>query len=217
MFDFDGVEGMIFDCDGTILDSMDAWEEAERDLLLQAPALTQEDEDFFHSAPIEEACAFLHEKFGVGASGEEVLEHLDSRLMKFYSKEAIALPGAIEFVLEARKHCIPCVVLSSSPRRYLHAGLSRVDIVDEFVELIATDEVGFSKMDHEIYEHALEILGSSKETTWAIDDAIYANRIIHEFGIKTIAPVNGRGGDVRAELASYADIVVETLEELIGE
>ena len=55
MFDFALADGMIFDCDGTLLDTLDAWEDAERDLFAQSGPLTQEQEDEIHSAPIEQA------------------------------------------------------------------------------------------------------------------------------------------------------------------
>ena len=55
MLDIHTAKGFIFDCDGTLLDTLGAWEEAERDLFAQAGDLTQEQEDEIHSAPIERA------------------------------------------------------------------------------------------------------------------------------------------------------------------
>ena len=46
MFDFNLADGFIFDCDGTLLDTLDAWDEAERDLFAQAGNLTRERERF---------------------------------------------------------------------------------------------------------------------------------------------------------------------------
>ena len=51
LFDFDKVSGFIFDCDGTLLDSLGAWDVAERDLFAQAGELTQEQEDELHAVP----------------------------------------------------------------------------------------------------------------------------------------------------------------------
>jgi len=42
VFEFDKASGFIFDCDGTLLDSLGAWDIAERDLFTQAGKLTQE-------------------------------------------------------------------------------------------------------------------------------------------------------------------------------
>ena len=207
MFDLSAVEGFIFDCDGTLLDTLAAWDEAERDLFAQAGPLTQEQEDEIHAAPIEEAAVILHERYGVGESAEAVLGHLDGFLIPYYGQKADAMPGAVEFVKKAHEAGIPCVVLSSSPRRYLAAGLSRAGILDCFDELVSTDEVGCSKQEFGIYEKALEVLGCERERVWAVDDAPYAIAVMHDFGLKTIC-VGKRNSPV-------ADLNVSSFQELL--
>jgi len=187
MFNLGEVAGMMFDCDGTLLDTLDAWDEAERELFAQAGPLTREQEDEIHSAPIERAAAILHEKYGVEKSAEAVLAHLDGHLIPFYRDKAAALPGVVEFVRTVHAAGIPCVVVSSSPRRYLEAGLAHVGLLDCFKELVTTDETGCSKQDFTIYERALSLLGSPLERTWAVDDAPYAIAVMNDFGLNTIA------------------------------
>ena len=207
MFDFGNVGGMIFDCDGTLLDTLDAWDEAERDLFAQAGALTQEQEDEIHAAPIERAAALLHERYGVGESADAVLAHLDGYLIPYYGEKSASMPGAAAFVREACARGIPCVVVSSSPRRYLEAGLRRAGILECFRELVSTDEVGCSKQEFGIYEAAQRELGCERARIWAVDDAPYAIAVMHEFGLKTIC-VGERTSDV-------ADIDVRSLSELL--
>lgn len=207
MFDFENVGGFIFDCDGTLLDTLDAWDEAERGLFAQSGQLTREQEDEIHAAPINKAAEIFHDRYGVGESADAVLAHLDGFLIPFYGRQAEALPGAVEFVREAHRRGIPCVVVSSSPRRYLSAGLERAGILDCFVELVSTDEVGVSKQDFGIYEAAVRELGCEKGRVWAIDDAPYAIAVMHDFGLKTIC-VGRRDSD-------YADLNIGSLTELI--
>ena len=207
MFDFTMADGFIFDCDGTLLDTLDAWDEAERDLFAQAGELTQAQEDEIHAAPIEQAAAILHERYGVGESAEDVLAHLDGYLLPHYRDSSVPMAGALEFVRAVHERGIPCVVVSSSPRRYLAAGLERAGVLDCFKELVSTDEVGASKQDFKIYEVAVRELGCEASRVWAVDDAPYAIAVMHEFGLKTIC-AGPRKSDV-------ADINVETLEELL--
>ena len=198
----------MFDCDGTLLDALDAWEVAEADLFAQSGPLTPGQEDEIHSAPIERAAELFHERYGVGASAKAVLDHLDAHLLPFYGERALALPGACEFVRAAHDAGVPCAVVSSSPRRYLEAGLNRAGILDCFAGLVSTDEVGCSKQEPKIYEVALEILGSAREATWAIDDAPYAIAAMHAFGLRTIC--------VGPRTSGYADLNVESFEELLA-
>ena len=212
---FQGAQAFIFDCDGTLLDTLAAWDDAERDLFVQTGPLTQEQEDEIHSAPIERAAEIFHEKYGVGESAKAVLAHLDEHLLPFYRDVAKPMPGACEFVRAVHEAGLPCVVLSSSPRRYLEAGLQRVGILDCFAGLVTTDEVGVSKQDPAIYEHALEILGSARENTWAVDDAPYAIGVMSSFGLRTVGVAGGCSAERRVQLEASADVVVDTLEELL--
>ncbi len=207
MFDFEGVGGFIFDCDGTLLDTLDAWDDAERDLFAQSGPLTQEQEDEIHAAPIEQAAALFHERYGVGESAAAVLAHLDGFLIPYYGEKSQSMPGAAAFAREAHERGIPCVVVSSSPRRYLEAGLARAGILDCFKELVSTDEVGVSKQDFGIYEAACKELGCSAERVWAIDDAPYAIAVMHDFGLNTIC--------VGSRSSGVADMNIATLEELL--
>ena len=207
MFDFNEADGFIFDCDGTLLNTLDAWDEAERDLFAQAGSLTQEQEDEIHAAPIEGAAAILHERYGVGTSAEDVLAHLDGHLLPHYRDFSIPMPGALEFVRVVHERGLPCVVVSSSPRRYLAAGLERAGVLDCFAELVSTDEVGVSKQEPGIYEEAVRVLGCEPGRVWAVDDAPYAVAAMHDFGLRTIC--------VGPRDSAVADINVASLDELL--
>lgn len=207
MFDFEEADGFIFDCDGTLLDTLDAWDDAERDLFAQSGPLTQEQEDEIHAAPIEQAAVLFHERYGVGESSAAVLAHLDGFLIPYYGEQSQAMPGAIEFVREVHRRGIPCVVVSSSPRRYLEAGLARAGVLHCFKALVSTDEVGASKQDFAIYEAAVRELGCETGRVWAVDDAPYAIAVMHDFGLKTVC--------VGSRSSEAADIDVRSLEELL--
>ncbi len=214
MANINTAKGFIFDCDGTLLDSLDAWDDAEAPLFSQAGPLTQEQEDEIHSAPIHRAAEIIHEKYGVGDSTEAVLAHLDGCLLPFYQSRVRALPGACELVRAIADDGIPAVVLSSSPRRYLEAGLAHVGILNCFAELVTTDEVGVSKQDFTIYERALEVLGTDAGQTWAIDDAPYALAVMARFGLHTVGVENGCSTARRSQLHANAELVVGTLSDI---
>ena len=215
MLNMNDASGFIFDCDGTLIDSLGAWDQAEQELFARSGPLTREQEDEIHSAPIEEAARILHEKYGVMESAEAVLAHLDGVLVPFYRDKCEALPGACDFVRKVSDAGVPCVVLSSSPRRYLEAGLRRVGILDCFRELLSTDEVGCSKQDFLIYERALKVMGSTKADTWAVDDAPYAIGVMRDFGLNTIAVGNGCDAAREQLLRERSTLFVGSLAELV--
>ena len=80
---------------------------------------------------------------------------------------------------------------------------------------VTTDETGCSKQDFAIYERAIAELGSTRETTWAVDDAPYAIGVMGDFGLNTIAVGNGCSPERAQLLRNTATRFVDTLEELL--
>ena len=215
MLNIEDARGFIFDCDGTLLDTLDAWDNAERALFEEAGELTSEQEDEIHAAPIEEAARILHERYKVMTSSDAVLAHLDAYLLPYYRGLVHALPGACEFVRTIYEAGIPCVVVSSSPTRYLEAGLERAGILDCFSELISTEDVGTSKQDPRIYEHACHILDAPASHVWAVDDAPYALSVMREVGLNTIGVGNGCSEERAQQLRARAHYYAPSLENLL--
>lgn len=216
MFDFSTVSAMLFDCDGTLIDSLAAWDEAERALFAQAGVVTREVENELHAAPIDEAASMFHELLGVFDSAEAVLAHLDGALLPFYGERACAMPGAVEFVRATHRAGVPCVVVSSSPRRYLVAGLARVGILDCFDALFPTDELRLSKTDPEIYRTIAKLVGCTPESTWLVDDAPYALEAARAAGMHTIGAAAGSSEARAREMERVSDVVCENLAEMLS-
>ncbi len=215
MVAFDEACGYIFDCDGTLLDTLDAWATAEEMLFAAAGPLTEAQQDELHAAPFEEAARILHERYGVAESSQAILDHLEGYLMPFYSSHADPLPGARELVRSLASRGARCVVVSSSPQRYLRAGLEKAGILDCFCALVSTEDTGISKEDPAIYRHACEVLGCAPETVWAVEDAPYAIKVLGSCGINTLGVGNGCSDERRRELRACATAYAETLEDVL--
>lgn len=207
--------GFIFDCDGTLLDTMGAWNELEEQMFEQATIpFTEADLDEVRALPIQHSADkfFRH---GIGNSPEHVIEMLDNALLDFYQDEASPLPGAVEFVRAAREAGIPCTVVSSSPQRYVQAGLTRAGIADAFVRMITTEDAGMSKQDPRIYLLAIEEMGSDVATTWGFDDAVYALNVMRDTGLRTCGCYDHDETGTYEQLAEAADIAIRSFEEIL--
>ena len=119
-----GTFGVIFDCDGTLIDSMGAWRELEADLARRVGAeLDKEDTDALTTMSIPECGAYLHGKFGLGDSSADVVGMIDEFMMDFYANRSAARPGALVFVRGLAEAGVPMAVASSTPSALLRAGI----------------------------------------------------------------------------------------------
>lgn len=212
---FAGARGFIFDCDGTLLDTMGAWNSLEERLFAQARIpFTEEQINEIRSLPIQLGASKFFEH-GIGDSPEDVLDILDNALLGFYENEAEALPSAVDFVRAAREVGIACTVVSSSPQRYVRAGLGRAGITDCFKKIVTTEDVGMSKQDPAIYALAMEAMGSDIQTTWGFDDALYALEVMRDMGIHTCGCYDHDETGTFEQLQEAADIAIRSFAELL--
>ena len=208
--------GFILDCDGTLLDSIPAWDKLEDELRRRAVVpITDEEWTVLQGAPISEAARLLYEEHGICSSAQEVEDLADAFLMNVYQNEVEPLPGAVAFVEQIYAAGKPFVVVSSSPQRYLIAGLERCHMLSYATAVMSTDDEGLAKSEPTIYQLAMEKMNVSAEETWCLDDSPYALETMKSVGLHTVGVCRVDTAEYRAELALCSEIVVANPGELL--
>ena len=207
--------GVIFDCDGTLLDSMMVWREAESALARRAGVtLTANDTDALTAMTIPECGAFFHERFGLGASGDEVVAMMDELMLEFYRERVAARPGALEFVQALAERGVRMSVASSSPQPYLQAGLERCGFTPCLDAIVSVDYVGASMREPAVYDRARETMGTSLATTWGVEDSVYAVRTLKAANYRTLGIYDCDISGTCEQLAAEAERFITTFEDL---
>lgn len=203
--------GVIFDCDGTLIDSMAAWRELEEDLARQAGAtLTKKDTDALTTMTIPECGSYMHGRFGLGKSGADVEDMINAFMSDYYANRAVAKPGVLEFVRALDELGVPMAVASSTPSALLRAGVASAGLAPYMRAVVSVDDVGKSKRDPMVYDRAREALGTVREQTWGFEDALYAIRTLKRAGYRTFGIYDCDLSGTREELAAEADRFAES-------
>lgn len=210
--------GIMFDCDGTLLDSMVVWREVEDELARRAGVeLSQTDTDEITTLTIPECGLFFHEHFGLGESGADVVGMIDRMMLDFYRNRAEERPGALSFVQSLADRGVRMSVVSSSPQAYLQAGLARCGFMPYLDAVVSVDDVGASKRESTVWDHARAIMGTPREFTWGMEDSAYAVRTLRDAGYRTIGIYDCDLSGTYEELADQADCVIRAFAELDAE
>jgi HAD superfamily hydrolase (TIGR01509 family) len=160
----------LFDCDGTIADSMPlhyiAWSKA------LAEHRCEFSEDLFYDwggVSVAEVIQRLNEQQGLNMSVEEVSNRKES----FYLEnlpQLKAIPEVLE-VIEANYGRIPFAVVSGSTRESVTASLAALNLVDRFDALVCAGEYEKGKPDPEAFVIAAAKLGVAPESCLVFEDA----------------------------------------------
>ncbi len=205
--------GVVFDCDGVLLDSMGLWHALDDRLAARVGIeFTQADRDFMTAATILESSRYMHEKYGIGATVEEVVDIIHDDMLAFYAGEAATKPGALELVQGLAERGVPMGVASSTPSTLLRAGLEAAGFAPYLRAIVSVEDVSSTKREPLVYDTVRSALGTPRERTWGVEDALYAVRTLVGAGYRTLAVYDSEIAGAPASLAAAADCFILSFE-----
>ena len=194
----------IFDCDGTILQSMGMWLRVEP-ALLKTYGIDTVSDDFaeFESLSVADECEAYHRKWGVGKDGVEVYERLLGMLARGYAEEVTARDGVIDFLKSAHEAGIPMAIATSTPAESVRIGL------------------GASKDHPDVYNLALQKLidihgmkDVDHADVWIFEDMPFGLISSGSAGYRRVGIFDPEGRATRACVQENCDIFIDSFTEL---
>lgn len=165
---------VLFDLDGTLLDSRDAWRSG---LAQVATAYSMPLTDALHARTIglsaKHALRILFEEGGLDLDAAEfarALALLEERATESLVGGPVWFPGAIRLIHDLRRHSVPTGLVTSSSSALVHRLLELTD-VPPFDVVICGDDVSCSKPAPVPYAEAARRLGVLPKATVAVEDS----------------------------------------------
>ncbi len=212
----------IFDCDGTLLQSMGMWLRAEP-ALLKTYGINTVADDFaeFESLSLMGECEGYHRKWGVGKDAQDVYVHLMELVCDGYRHEVTLRPGVIPFLDAAQKAGIPMAIATSTPPEAVHIGLEACGLSDYFDVLVTTGEAGASKDHPDVYNLALARLSNlhglgevQHKDVWVFEDAVFGLKSSGSAGYRRVGIFDAEGRAQREDVRANCEIFIDSFEEL---
>lgn len=162
-------QAYLFDCDGTVADSMPfhyiAWKQALGEQGCNFP------EDLFYSLggmPVRSIISLMNEQQGLHMIVNEVAARKES--LYYRNLPCLtAVPEVLE-VIEAAHGTIPFAVVSGSTRESVVASLRALRLLDKFQTLVCAGDYQRSKPDPEAFLLAAERLGVAPDKCLVFED-----------------------------------------------
>ena len=162
---------VLFDMDGTLIDSEPVWFDTEVRLLAEYGfELGPEHWQKVLGQPNDVACTYLIGISGIPLSWRELSERIEIAMVAQLSQGLELLPGAKELLVELQNAGVPTALVSASSRRIVDACLGAIG-ADFFRHTVSGDDVTRSKPAPEPYLLAAGLLGVDPAHCVVIEDS----------------------------------------------
>ncbi|QYJ17109.1 Hexitol phosphatase B [Rubrobacter xylanophilus DSM 9941] len=208
-----GIEAVVFDMDGVLVDSEQLWDAARREV-------AEETGGRWHAEATEammgmsslEWSRYMHEVIGVPLPPEEISGAVVERLLGLYEKRLPLIPGAREAVGRLVE-CWPLGLASSSNRPVIDRVLMLSGLDRHFRVTVSSEEVRRGKPAPDVYLEAARRLGADPNRCAAVEDSTNGILAAKNAGMRVISIPN-REFPPKEEALRAADAVVGSLEKL---
>lgn len=214
-----GPWGVIFDLDGTLVESEFLYYEATEEMLRPVgrslEELTPEERSRIPGRSPVENMEFYRRKFGLGAPAEELARERMEVILEMLDRVEVPLvPGARRLLVSLSRHWARLALASSSPRNYVEKVLRKTGLEEFFPVVFTGDECERYKPDPEIFLKALATLGTRREKTVVVEDAHAGILAARAAGLKVVVVY---GENTLEHQRALADLAVQNLSELSPE
>lgn len=209
------IEGAIFDLDGTLLDSMHAWDTVACDYLISCGATPKPDlNDKIKIMTIKQAGEYFKSEYGVDSTPEKMREGIGLIMGKFYSETVEAKPHVQEFLSFLKDQGVKMCVCSATERELVKIALKRCGLTEYFSGVFSCADVGKGKNAPDVYNLGLSHLGTDRSCTYVFEDALYAMKTAKKAGFGTVG-VYDASESCQAELKEISDYYIKDYGSVI--
>lgn len=204
------IKGMIFDLDGTLLDSAWVWGNVDKEFLgkrgIEVP------KDYAKTiAPMgfAECARYTIKRFGLNQTVEEVMEEWFKMAKYKYDNEVCLVKGAGEYLKHAYEQGIKLGVATASDKRLFTKCLKRNNIDSLFHSITTISEVEAGKDSPDIYIREMEKLGLDIKDCIVYEDLPVGIKAAKQAGFRTVGVRSHLMEKDIDTMKTYADYIID--------
>ena len=215
------IKAVIFDLDGTLVDSMWMWKTIDMEYLTNKGVGVPEDlgafQDELEGMGFTETAVFFKERFGIPDSLEEIEETWISMAQDKYCREVPLKPGAEVFLRYLRENGIKVGISSSNSRELIQMVLKAHGIEAYFDCITTCCEVPKSKPAPDVYLKTAQGLQVPPENCLVFEDVPMGILAGKRAGMKVCAIEDAFSKKQEAQKRELADWYIEDYREILEE
>ncbi|RSX49839.1 HAD family hydrolase [Bifidobacterium castoris] len=180
---------LLFDMDGTLLDSLHVWEDVDRAFLHRRGITVPDDYMRMVAAmPARDIAAYTIGRFRLtGDTVDGLLAEWEDMALERYTHDVRTKPGALDYVRRMAERGHPMAVVTTMTPRIRAAALDAAGLTGYMRMVIGTEHTPGGKATPGYYRHAAKLMGTTPHRCVTFDDMLAPLKAAREAGLATVA------------------------------
>lgn len=210
------IKSVIFDLDGTLIDSMHIWYDVDRRFLIENGVADppREISERMKKMTIDQCAELFIGEFGLTCSKEYVIRRIEELVRIEYEENIPLKSGVAELLDFLDSRGIPYGAATATYKSLAEAVLLRCGIRDRFAFLLTDKEYPRGKRFPDIFFGGAELLGTKPEETLVVEDSLHCIETASAAGFVTAAVYDPSSESDIPELKKLADYFFMSADEI---
>lgn len=211
----DRTQAVIFDMDGTLVDSMWVWGRVD-ELYMKSKGLPYSPQIVkdLSGLSIMQDCVYFREKYGLTDSDEQMLSDWNALAYEQYSEHVHLKEGAGRWLSLIRERQIPMALCTSNSRMLAQTALDRNGIMPYFQVVLTGEDVRKGKPDPFIYQEAARRIGAEPARCVVFEDITAGIQAGAGAGMRTCAVYDRQAEYQTAQIRAAADYYIRSFNDI---
>ena len=215
---FDDYDAVIFDLDGTLVDSMWVWEDVDITYLGNYGYEVPEDlHRSLDGLSIIETAYYFQKRFGIKESAEEMISEWNRLAKQYYGNRVPLKKGVAEFLYALAKEGFKCGIASSNSKELIETVLNAHDITRFFDCVLSGSEIERSKPAPDIYLEVAKRRDADPSRILVFEDIVQGIMAGKNAGMTVCAVEDDYSLDLVDEKKRLSDHWIDDFTELLDE
>ncbi|MBN2222172.1 MAG: HAD family phosphatase [Vallitaleaceae bacterium] len=215
---FENTKAVIFDMDGTLIDSMWLWKSIDIEYLgkhnIEFPHDLQKE---IEGMSFSETAHYFKKRFAIQEDVEEIKKEWNEMAAHYYSTKVTLKEKALDFIHALRDNGVKIGIGTSNSKELAQLIINRFEMKHLFDSVRTSCEVEKGKPHPDIFLLVASDLGVEPEACVVFEDVPNGLMAARRAGMRSVAIYDDFSSHMKEEKVELSDIYIEDYHQVLGQ